>query len=86
MKNLFYFCCAADADYSHYMATVAGWGKVEERGDLSQVPLKLQVPVWSRRECLDASGYQISRITENMFCAGYKEGGKDACQVGFIHF
>lgn len=60
---------------------VAGWGKTSEKGSLSPVPLKLDVPVWSRKQCLDESGYQTNRITENMFCAGYKGGQKDACQV-----
>lgn len=63
------------------MAVVSGWGKIEERKENSPILRKVRVPVWSREECLKDSRYQEKKITENMFCAGYKAGQHDACQV-----
>lgn len=40
------------------------------------------VPILSNSECRK-SGYGSSRITDNMLCAGYKDGQKDSCQVSF---
>uniref|UniRef100_A0A8C1M030 trypsin n=1 Tax=Cyprinus carpio TaxID=7962 RepID=A0A8C1M030_CYPCA len=37
----------------------------------------LKLPVLSKQQCVRAYG---SRITENMFCAGFMKGGKDSCQ------
>jgi guanylate cyclase len=37
------------------------------------------VPIWTRDQCLEA-GYGNKRISENMMCAGYHDGKKDACQ------
>ncbi|KAJ6663654.1 hypothetical protein lerEdw1_009733 [Lerista edwardsae] len=55
---------------------VSGWGKtVWAKGPKKLRCLK--VPVLSDFEC---EGYYQNRITSNMFCAGYKEGGKDSCQ------
>lgn len=60
-------------------AVVAGWGATSEGGSLSNKLLQVEVPVWSNAEC-KMSGYGKNRITDNMLCAGFKEGGKDACQ------
>jgi guanylate cyclase len=62
------------------VAIVAGWGRTEERKPISSSLRKVAVPIISREECLKY-GYSKSRITENMICAGYAEGKKDACQV-----
>lgn len=40
--------------------------------------MKVSVPVTGREAC--QKEYGSSDITENMFCAGLEEGGKDACQ------
>ena len=60
-------------------SVVAGWGATSEGGSLSSKLLQVEVPVWSNAEC-KMSGYGKNRITDNMLCAGFKEGGKDACQ------
>lgn len=38
------------------------------------------MPIMSNRDCRK-SGYGSTRITDNMLCAGYKDGKKDSCQV-----
>ncbi|XP_067304797.1 trypsin-3-like [Pseudorasbora parva] len=57
---------------------VSGWGNQITTGvDYASVLQCLNLPVLSRVQCEDAYGWQI---TENMFCAGFMEGGKDSCQ------
>ncbi|XP_026543072.1 cationic trypsin-3-like [Notechis scutatus] len=57
---------------------VSGWGNTLSSGtrypDLLQC---LSIPVLSQSQCNKAYPGQI---TNNMFCAGYVEGGKDSCQ------
>lgn len=73
------FYCSG-ADYSGRIALVAGWGRTAEQSKPSNVLRKVAVPVWSKKECI-SSGYGERKISENMFCAGYPDGEKDACQV-----
>ncbi|EMP25263.1 cationic trypsin-like [Chelonia mydas] len=57
---------------------VSGWGNLLTSG--VQYPDALQclnVPILSDSACRAA---YPGRITTNMFCAGYLEGGKDSCQ------
>ena len=61
------------------LGTVIGWGALSEDGregflsyDLQQVEL----PIVSEEECINSMGRMVS---ENMLCAGYSAGGKDAC-------
>ncbi|XP_076826308.1 trypsin-like isoform X2 [Brachyhypopomus gauderio] len=57
---------------------VSGFGNQISPGvDYASVLQCLSLPVLSRSECQGAYG---NRITENMFCAGFMEGGKDSCQ------
>lgn len=60
------------------MATILGWGNLSASGE--EYPDKLQqvsLPVVSNTDC--NIPYK-NQITENMLCAGLKEGGKDSCQ------
>jgi guanylate cyclase len=74
------YCFAENKDYTGRVAIVAGWGRTEERKPTSSSLRKVAVPILSSEECLKY-GYSKSRITENMICAGYADGKKDACQV-----
>ena len=61
------------------MATVVGWGALSEdnkAGWLSYDLQQVEIPIVSQEECAYAMGRMV---TENMLCAGYSEGGKDAC-------
>ncbi|XP_066246548.1 trypsin-1-like [Euwallacea similis] len=70
---------SGSADYTGRVGIVAGWGRIEERGDTSQILRKIAVPVWSTEQCHN-SGYGEQKISGNMFCAGYEEGLIDSCQ------
>ncbi len=56
----------------------SGWGTTSYSGSTSDVLLEVQLPVWNQDECVSAF---TQPITEKQLCAGYKEGGKDSCQV-----
>ena len=58
--------------------TVAGWGTTSEGGSLSDVPMRVDVPVVSHAQCEVA--YGAGAIADGMLCAGYDGGSKDSCQ------
>ncbi|XP_067003041.2 trypsin-1-like isoform X2 [Anabrus simplex] len=58
-------------------AVVTGWGSTKENGPSVSVLQMVAVPVISNSQC--NSDY-IGVITDRMLCAGYTNGGKDACQ------
>ncbi|XP_076284090.1 trypsin-1-like [Lasioglossum baleicum] len=60
-------------------AIVTGWGAIEESGPISQTLQEVHVPILTNTECRNTK-YPSRRITDNMLCAGYKEGAKDSCQ------
>lgn len=60
------------------IGTVLGWGKLGESKPVSNVLREVQVPIMSNIKC--SGFYGSSQITDNMLCAGYKDGGKDSCQ------
>ena len=53
--------------------TVAGWGTTSEGGSLSDVPMRVDVPVVSHAQCEVAYGAGV--IAAGMLCAGY-DGGR----------
>lgn len=60
---------------------VSGWGYTSPEG--GQIPSTLRtvkLPIVSTEKCNSSESFD-GRITENMLCAGYSTGGKDACQV-----
>lgn len=79
---------AANASFPNGLhCTVTGWGHVAPSVSLqSPRPLQqLEVPLISRETCnclynIDAKPEEPHFIEEDMLCAGYVTGGKDACQ------
>nr|XP_014345786.1 PREDICTED: trypsin-like [Latimeria chalumnae] len=60
------------------MCLISGWGKTVSNRD--EYPSRLQcldAPVLSAKQCNDSLP---DLLTNNMFCAGYLEGGKDSCE------
>ncbi|XP_077412482.1 polyserase-2-like [Vanacampus margaritifer] len=60
---------------------VTGWGNIGSNDPLPfpQNLMEVEVPVVGNRQC--GCDYIVpGRITENMICAGLREGGKDSCQ------
>lgn len=74
-----------DEDYTGRSATVVGWGRLAERKKTSDTLQKVTVPIISQEEC-KTQGYPASKISDQMICAGYPLGEKDACQVGFVMY
>uniref|UniRef100_A0A8C2WPF4 trypsin n=1 Tax=Cyclopterus lumpus TaxID=8103 RepID=A0A8C2WPF4_CYCLU len=59
---------------------VSGWGYTSASG--GQIPSTLRtvmLPIVSTEQCNSSESFGGS-ITENMLCAGFSTGGKDACQ------
>ncbi|KFZ48603.1 Granzyme A, partial [Podiceps cristatus] len=61
--------------------TVAGWGQIRNQpGKLSDTLREVNITVISRQICNDNKHYKNKPpITDNMICAGAKNGGKDSC-------
>uniref|UniRef100_A0A7N8XN44 trypsin n=1 Tax=Mastacembelus armatus TaxID=205130 RepID=A0A7N8XN44_9TELE len=62
------------------LCRVSGWGYTSPSG--SQIPSTLRtvkLPIVSTQRCNSSESFN-GDITENMLCAGYSTGGKDACQ------
>ncbi|EFZ02093.1 peptidase S1 domain protein [Metarhizium robertsii] len=55
--------------------TVVGWGSTDTKGTKPTQLQKVVVPVVDRGTC----SKMLGRVPESTFCAGYKDGGKDAC-------
>lgn len=60
------------------VGVVTGWGYTQEGGNLATQLQELEVPILSDEVC---SAAYVDEITSRMFCAGYLEGGRDACQA-----
>lgn len=65
------------------VCSVAGWGKTTNDKQTSLPPLmEVTITVIKREICNDKKHYNGKPvITENMICAGAKNGGKDSCTV-----
>ncbi|XP_063282577.1 transmembrane protease serine 6 isoform X1 [Pelobates fuscus] len=66
---------------THYIPTdsicwVTGWGAANEYGPSVDTLQKVDLKIVSQDVCSDLYRYQIS---PRMFCAGYRDGSKDAC-------
>lgn len=63
--------------YEGMPSTVAGWGSLVENGSMSYTLQQVQIPIISNKD-----QFCVQQISENLtqFCAGFIQGGKDACQ------
>ncbi|XP_073993625.1 uncharacterized protein isoform X2 [Rhodnius prolixus] len=63
------------------MCTVVGWGQLFEIGRVFPDTLQeVQLPIISTGECRKRTLFlPLYKVTDNMFCAGYERGGRDAC-------
>ncbi|KAK2854787.1 hypothetical protein Q7C36_006656 [Tachysurus vachellii] len=60
------------------MCTVSGWGNIYTDSVFNPFNLQcVEVPILSQEACENS---YPGKITNNMVCAGYLEGGKDSCQ------
>jgi len=57
---------------------VTGWGDLKHKGQSAQFLQQAKMPLIPHKECVATMGYRS--ITENMLCAGFKDGTKDSCQ------
>ncbi len=61
-----------------------GWGLLQPDGWIyPSILQQVNLPIVSNATCIDSfmnKGFPEDYITENMLCAGFAEGGKDACR------
>lgn len=64
--------------HSHVYGLVAGWGDTRE--DHPQYVLnQVSLPIQSDRVCGAHNWYGSAFLPQTTFCAGYEQGGRDAC-------
>ncbi|KAM7160699.1 mannan-binding lectin serine protease 1 isoform 1-T1 [Macrochelys suwanniensis] len=68
-------------DGSHHpdaMVIVSGWGKqfLQKR---PEALMEIEIPLTDHAMCQEAYARLQKKVTDDMICAGEKEGGKDAC-------
>uniref|UniRef100_A0A8B9GCS9 Coagulation factor XI n=1 Tax=Amazona collaria TaxID=241587 RepID=A0A8B9GCS9_9PSIT len=68
-----------DANILYTDCWVIGWGYRKEKGRVQDILQKATVPLMSKEEC--QARYRKHRIGDKVVCAGYDEGGRDACKV-----
>ncbi|GCC16875.1 coagulation factor VII-like [Chiloscyllium punctatum] len=57
--------------------TVTGWGRLFDAGIIAQTLQKLRIPLVRTSECRLTTEREI---TQNMFCAGYRDAKMDSCR------
>lgn len=67
----------AGESFAGDVGIITGWGALSESGQTSATLQEVLVPIITNEECLAVFP---GAVTDNMFCAGYKMGKKDACQ------
>lgn len=63
---------------ANQLCTIIGWGKSRVTDDFgTDILHEARIPIVSSEACRDV--YVDYRITDNMFCAGYRRGKMDSC-------
>jgi len=65
------------------VCTASGWGTTSAGGSVTQELMEVDVPVVLSTKCsnwISSTVGQEVEITDEMFCAGLKQGGVDSCQ------
>jgi trypsin len=62
------------------LCEVSGWGNTQSFNESNSVLRAAFVPSVNQEDC-DEAYADFGGITDRMICAGFKQGGKDACQV-----
>ena len=57
---------------------VSGWGRTLDSSLRRDELRAVHVPIWNHETCM---AVYPGQTTQDMFCAGYETGGRDACQV-----
>uniref|UniRef100_A0A182Q2D3 trypsin n=1 Tax=Anopheles farauti TaxID=69004 RepID=A0A182Q2D3_9DIPT len=60
------------------LCTIVGWGMTKNTGEREQLRM-VKLPIVNQASC-DEVYREIDPITRRMLCAGYAEGGRDACE------
>ncbi|XP_003412485.1 coagulation factor XI isoform X1 [Loxodonta africana] len=68
----------SDRNITYTECWVTGWGYRKLRDKIQNTLQKAKVPLITNDEC--QTRYTGHKITNKMVCAGYKEGGRDACK------
>ncbi len=74
---------APDTAGDHYAGTtarVSGWGTTSSGGSTSLNLQYVDVTIASDEVCREESLYGRGAITDDMMCAGSRDGGEDSCQ------
>ena len=61
------------------LAVVSGWGLTQESGAPSDTLQHVGVQIVTNQICNAPQAYS-GRVTDQMLCAGFVQGGKDSCQ------
>jgi len=80
---------ANDDPADHQMLTVSGWGRLSDTSSIPEHLKTVDVPVVKRAHCneqllkiyKDAHLNVSQEINQDMFCAGFEQGGKGICMV-----
>uniref|UniRef100_K7GGY7 Ovochymase 1 n=1 Tax=Pelodiscus sinensis TaxID=13735 RepID=K7GGY7_PELSI len=63
------------------LCVASGWGRVSEAGELSSVLQEVELPIIDRGTCsAQLKQMNLPSLGSSMLCAGFPDGGKDACK------
>ena len=77
------FCISIGQDFNGTNGIIAGWGLTAETDRSNRDLYTVVLPILTVDECAQSS-YSTERLSKNIFCAGYLQGGRDACKVSLI--